>query len=89
MKLFTNIIIHIHLKRYLIFIFTLLLGSCGGGGGSSDPNQPMSFTLGGNISNLFGSGLIIQNNGSDNLSISSDGNYTLTKSEDELDDKIN
>ena len=47
-------------------------GSGGGGGGSTD------FTVGGTVSGLTGTGLILQNNGGDDLSISSNGTFTFS-----------
>ncbi|HEX3819773.1 MAG TPA: hypothetical protein VHW45_05555 [Candidatus Sulfotelmatobacter sp.] len=36
-----------------------------------------TYTIGGSVSGLSGSGLILQNNGSDNLSVSANGNFTF------------
>jgi hypothetical protein len=46
-------------------------GGDGGGGGSTD------YTVGGTVSGLVGTGLVLQNNGGDDLSISSDGTFTF------------
>jgi hypothetical protein len=37
-----------------------------------------SYTIGGTVSGLAGSGLVLQNNGGNNLSITSNGNFTFT-----------
>lgn len=47
-------------------------GGGGGGGGSTD------FTVSGTVSGLTGTGLILQNNAGDDLSISSDGTFTFS-----------
>ncbi len=54
------------------------VASCGGGGGGSDSNPPPSYTIGGTVSGLSGAGLILRNNGSDDLSISSNGTFTFS-----------
>ena len=61
----------------------LLVSACGGGGGSAGgssggggsppPPPPQSYTIGGSISGLSASGLVLQDNGGDNLSIPSGG----------------
>ncbi|MCA1779888.1 MAG: hypothetical protein LC637_11035 [Xanthomonadaceae bacterium] len=39
---------------------------------------PTGFTIGGNVSGLAGNGLVLRNNGSDNLAISGNGSFTFT-----------
>lgn len=51
----------------------VLLTACGGG---SDPVP--SFTVGGTVSGLAGSGLVLQNNGANDLSIAADGTFSFT-----------
>lgn len=41
------------------------------------PPPPQTFTVGGSASGLAGSGLVLQNNGGDNLSIATSGNFTF------------
>jgi hypothetical protein len=41
------------------------------------PPPPQTFTVGGSVSGLAGSGLVLQNNGGDNLSIAASGNFTF------------
>ncbi len=68
MKIFAHLII-------LNFI-TITLTSCFlDSGGSSPPNN--TFTINGTINGLVGSGLVLQNNGGDDLSISTDGSFTF------------
>src|SRR6266700_5710312 len=56
----------------LTLIGILLSSACGGGGGSSSapPPPPTTFTLGGTVTGLSGTGLVLQNNGGNNLSVS-------------------
>jgi len=56
----------------------LLLAACGGGGGGS-PAGEFTNTIGGTVSGLSGA-IVLQNNVVDNLPVSSNGNFTFTKS---------
>src|SRR6476469_9254574 len=52
--------------------------SAGGGGTTTPPPPPPpTYTIGGTISGLSGAGLVLQNNGANNLSVSADGNFTF------------
>jgi len=57
--------------------FLLLLIGCGG---SSSTGVPLStdYTIGGTVSGLAGSGLVLQDNGGNNLSITTNGNFTFS-----------
>lgn len=60
----------------------LLLSACGGGGGDSStpptqPPPPVTYTIGGTVSGLEGNGLVLQNNNSDDLSVSENGNFVF------------
>ena len=62
-----------------------VLVACSNGRGSVDeqPSAPAqggqdSFTLGGSVSGLVGSGLVLQNNGAGDLPIAADGTFTFT-----------
>ncbi len=75
--------------RYLASVSLLLLASCGGGGGGATtttpppppPPPPTSFTIGGTITGLTGSGLKLRNNGGDDLSVTAGStSYTFTTS---------
>jgi hypothetical protein len=60
-------------KRVLpVLTIFLLITACGGGKGSLP-----TFTVGGSVSGLAGTGLVLQNNGGDNVSVSSDGNFVF------------
>jgi hypothetical protein len=61
-----------------------ILAACSNGVGSVDQQPPAqgaedSFAIGGNVSGLVGSGLILQNNGSGNLPIAADGAFAFTE----------
>ena len=59
----------------------LFLTSCnsasGGGITTPPPPPPPTYTIGGTISGLSGTGLVLQNNGGNNLSVSADGTFTF------------
>jgi 6-phosphogluconolactonase (cycloisomerase 2 family) len=63
-------------------IVTLALAACGGGGGSSGggsnpPPPPSQYTIGGAVTGLTGTGLVLQDNGADNLSVTQNGSFTF------------
>ncbi|MEL7023801.1 MAG: hypothetical protein AAGL69_08640 [Pseudomonadota bacterium] len=55
----------------------IAVSGCSGGGGSAATSSPERFTVGGTVSGLAGVGLVLQNNNGDDLSVSSDGNFTF------------
>jgi len=60
-----------------IFIgLALIVSACGGGGGSGGGGG-VTYTVGGLVSGLAGSGLILQNNGGSNLAVLADGAFTI------------
>jgi hypothetical protein len=60
-------------KRVLpVLTIFLLIAACGGGKGGSP-----SFRVGGAVSGLAGTGLVLQDNGRDDLMVSSDGNFVF------------
>jgi 6-phosphogluconolactonase (cycloisomerase 2 family) len=66
-------------------IGALALAACGGGGGggggggsSSNPPPPTTYTIGGSVTGLSGTGLVLQDNGGDNLAVSAAGPFTFT-----------
>jgi 6-phosphogluconolactonase len=61
-------------KTIWVLTLLVLLASCSGG---SDPAAVSSFTVGGTVSGLAGSGLVLQNNAGDDLSLSADGTFTF------------
>ena len=60
----------------IIFSLMLFLTACTPGNGPTPPANLKS-TVGGTVSSLSGSGLVLQNNGGDDLSISADGTFTF------------
>jgi uncharacterized repeat protein (TIGR03803 family) len=69
-------------KRYgfmfaAVAIAVLFLVGCGSGG-SGTKLPPQTHTIGGTVSGLSGTGLVLQNNSSSNLSISGNGNFTFS-----------
>jgi hypothetical protein len=65
----------------------LALSACGGGGGDSappppppPPPPPTTYTLGGTVSGLAGTGLVLQNNGGSNLTVSANGSFSFAGS---------
>ena len=67
------------MKNNLIAVFSvcglLMLSACGGG--DSSPPTPSSFTVGGMVSGLKGTGLVLQNNNSDVLGVTANGAFTF------------
>jgi hypothetical protein len=61
----------------LTFLSSIALAACGGGGGGGGP--PPSYTIGGSVSGLVGT-VVLQNNGGDNLSLTSNGSFTFQTS---------
>ncbi len=67
-------------------LVAVALGACGGGGGgsttsnSTTPPPPTKYTIGGSVSGLTGTGLVLQNNGGDNLAVSASGTFTFATS---------
>lgn len=66
------------LARHCGLLLALGVSGCGGGGGSGGGTDP-TFTIGGSVSGLSGT-VVLQNNGGDDLSITSDGIFTFAKS---------
>jgi 6-phosphogluconolactonase (cycloisomerase 2 family) len=62
-------------------VIALALAGCGGGGssgsGSSSPPPPAQYTIGGTVTGLTGTGLVLQDNGGDNLSVTQNGSFTF------------
>ena len=61
----------------LISLFTLQLAGCGGGSSSSS-GSAAAFSVGGTVSGLSGGSLVLINNATDALSVSSNGAYKFT-----------
>ncbi len=66
-----------HLAKIIaVPMLLMLLAACGGGGGSSAP----TYTVGGVVTGLNGSGLTLQDNGGDNLAVPVPGGFTFAGS---------
>lgn len=63
----------------------VLLGACSNGRGSVDSGEqtaPPKVSIGGTVSSLIGSGLVLENNGADDLSISANGAFSFATTVD-------
>lgn len=65
-----------------LLLLPLVVACSNGRGSVEDPGPPAqgaedSFTVGGNVSGLAGSGLILQNNGGGDLAVAADGAFTF------------
>ena len=56
----------------------VVMSACGGGGGGSSSPSAGSFTLGGTLSGLAGSGLVLQSNAGGSLAVTANGGFTFT-----------
>jgi hypothetical protein len=81
--------IHMTLSsKTLLIVSMLLLSACGGGGGSSSSSSsggangggppPATYTIGGTVTGLVGTGLVLRNNGGDDLSIPANGPFRFS-----------
>jgi hypothetical protein len=73
-----------------VLLFALGLAACSngrgsledGGGGGGQQQAPPKVTIGGTVSGLSGSGLVLQNNGGDDLAVSANGAFSFKTSID-------
>ena len=61
----------------------MAMAACSGGGGGigvppPPPPPPQTFTVGGSVSGLAGSGLVLQDNGGNDLAVASSGNFVFS-----------
>lgn len=59
-----------------LFLALAFLSACGGGGGG-DAAPATTYTIGGIVSGLTGTGLVLQNNGGGDLPVSANGNFAF------------
>jgi hypothetical protein len=70
---------NVRLALALAAVFgSVLVAGCGGGGTQGGNTPPVTYTVGGTVSGLAGSGLVLQNNGDNNLAVSANGTFTFT-----------
>ncbi len=66
-----------------LLVFLLFLSSffiaCGGSSSGTIPPPPAMYNIGGTVSGLSGSGLVLQDNGGNNLPVTVNGSFTFTK----------
>ena len=63
----------------LLGLVTVLTAfGCGGGGSPTNNTPPVTYTVGGTVSGLAGSGLVLQDNGGNNLAVSASGSFTFS-----------
>jgi DNA-binding beta-propeller fold protein YncE len=63
-------------RTVLMSCALLTLGACGGDGGSGG-GSTVTYTVGGMVTGLTGSGLVLSNNGGDNLAVTANGAVTF------------
>src|SRR5882672_3610651 len=65
--------------RFCLLVVALLVAGCpgGGGGGGSSPSSVLLYTVGGTVTGLAGTGLVLQDNSGDNLAIQANGAFTF------------
>jgi 6-phosphogluconolactonase len=67
------------LSAALIVLMSCVISACGGGGAKDAVNSLTSkYTVGGSISGLSGSGLVLQDNHGDSLAVSGNGSFTFS-----------
>ena len=69
-------------KVFGALVACVLVASCGGGGGGSStpppPPAPSTFTIGGTVSDLTGTGLVLENNGGNPLTVNANGTIAFS-----------
>jgi 6-phosphogluconolactonase (cycloisomerase 2 family) len=71
------------IKWGLVLVGGLLAAACsgggsgGGGGGGGGGGNPQSYTVGGTVSGLSGTGLVLKDNGGDSLNVPANGTFSF------------
>jgi 6-phosphogluconolactonase len=66
------------IRHLLNLVLPVLLVSCGGGDGTTTTLISTTFTISGVVRDMSGTGLILQNNGADDKSITANGAFSFT-----------
>ena len=70
---------HLQLAVGLAISALIEITGCGGSaGGGTTPPPPTTYTIGGTVSGLTGTGLVLQDNGGNNLAVSASGSFTFS-----------
>jgi N-acetylneuraminic acid mutarotase len=66
----------------LVIVTLMFFSACGGASGviPSPPQPPTTYTIGGTVSGLSGTGLVLQDNGASNLQVGANGSFTFATS---------
>jgi hypothetical protein len=64
------------LRIAILALLPCMLESCGTS--NTAPPPPTTFTIGGMVSGLTGTGLVLQDNGGNNLTVTANGAFTFT-----------
>src|ERR1700688_551625 len=74
----TQLMARLFAKAAVTAMPAMLLFACGGGGSSAPMSAPMTtYTVGGVVTRLSGSGLVLQNNAGTGLAVSASGPFTF------------
>lgn len=63
--------------RAAVAFAILVLAACGGSGSSGSRMPPTYYTIGGSVTGLSGSGLVLRDNGGDNVKVTANGMFTF------------
>lgn len=63
---------------YCALAVSALITGCGGGGGGNTPAPTTAYTVGGSAAGITATGLVLRNNGGDDLAVNVDGPFTFT-----------
>jgi 6-phosphogluconolactonase len=66
------------MKQLTVCVVFTCLAACGGGGGSSALAPAPTYTIGGTVTGLTGTGLVLQNNAGNNLAVPANGAFTFS-----------
>ncbi len=67
--------VHLIVRFGILMAFVALLAACSGGGGGVTGGGAQTYTIQGLVSGLTGTGLVLRNNGADDLSVVQDGYF--------------